>query len=269
MKRIISLVLVLMLAFTSMFALTSCGGSDYEYIKQKGTLVVGITVYPPMDYLEDGEWTGFDAEMARLAGEELGVTVQFVIIDWNKKAAELQSKNIDLIWNGMTASAELDESMDFSVSYAENKQVVVTKKANESTYTSAGAIKNVKIAVEDGSAGHTVASDTVKGTNIVPVGDQSSALLEVKSGTSEVAIIDQTMAASLVGKGEYADLVIIDPDVVSFEREVFAVGCRTGSDMVEKLNAIFKKYYEDGTMANLAEKYGTIVLNEQALDELD
>ena len=270
MKKIIAIVL---LAVLGLMCFVSCGGTqtDKEYIQAKGKLVVGITEYPPMDYKEtpDGEWIGFDADMARLAAEELGVEVEFVVIDWKKKTAELQSKNIDLIWNGMTATDELDEGMDFSVSYAENKQVVVTKAENSSLYTTIESLKNAKIAVEDGSAGDITATNSVGATTINRVGNQATALLEVQAGTSQVAIIDQTMAAGLVGEGDYSDLVMIDPEVISFSREIFAVGCRTGSDMVAFLNEVFKKYYDNGKMAELVEEYGSVVLNDTALEALD
>ena len=269
MKKLIAIILMVA---TCLLAFASCGGAqtDKEYIQSKGKLVVGITEYPPMDYLDaDGNWIGFDADMAKLAAEELGVEIEFVVINWKKKTAELQSKNIDLIWNGMTASDDLDEAMDFSVSYAENKQVVVTTAANAGKYTTIEALKTAKIAVEDGSAGDITATETVKGETISRVENQAGALLEVTSGQSEVAIIDQTMAAGLVGEGNYADLVMIDPDTISFNREIFAVGCRTGSDMVAFLNEVFKKYYDNGKMDELVEQYGSVVLNDTALEALD
>ena len=139
MKKIIAIVL---LAVLGLMCFASCGApqTDKEYIKAMGKLVVGITEYPPMDFKdENGNWIGFDADMARLAAEELGVEVEFVVIEWKKKTTELQSKNIDLIWNGMTATDELDEALDFSVSYAENKQVslsppIVGFKSDSNTF---------------------------------------------------------------------------------------------------------------------------------------
>ena len=245
MKKIITLVLCIALLCSACLGLTSCFGSvkDVDYIKEKGKLVVGITDYAPMDYKEEGsdKWIGFDAEMAEKLANKLGVAVEFVVIDWGKKTTELQTKNIDVIWNGMTATEELDEVIDFSVSYAENKQVAVIKKSNASKINSEATVKAASIVVEDGSAGHNVAKDTLKAANITPLaqGGQSKALAEVLAGTSEVAIIDYTMAYSLVGKGQYADLAMVDPDTVSFGREVFAVGIRENSDLAPVLNELF------------------------------
>ncbi len=270
MKKIIALILALASIFACMAALTSCAdtNSDLQYIKDKGELVIGITDYYPMDYLDaDGKtWIGFDADVANMAAEALGVKAKFVVIDWEKKSAELATKNIDVIWNGMTATSELDEVMDFTVSYAENKQVVVIRRENAASFNSEATIKNAEIAVEKGSAGDIVATETLKAGKINKVDNQAAALLEVRAKTSDAAVIDYTMAYGLVGKGDYADLMIVDE--VSFGREVFAVGVRSGSDLAAELNKLFKKYYEDGTLKTLAEKYKSVALNEEALGNI-
>ena len=261
MKKILTLVLTAALLVSCMFSFASCGKtSDLQAVKDSKKLVVGVTVYEPMDYLDgDGNWTGFDAELAQAFATSLGVNCQLVIINWNNKVAELDSKQIDLIWNGMTASDELGTKIDFSVSYAKNAQVAVVK--NNSTLTKDG-VKNAKIAVENGSAGATVAAEVINGTNINKVTAQVDALNEVLAGTSEVAIIDITMAQSIVGKGAYADLKILDG--ASYGDEIFAVGLRKGSDLKAELDAFLKAKYEDGTMTALAAKY-SVGLNTEAL----
>ena len=100
--------------------------SDVAYIKDKGTLIVGITDFAPMDYKdESGEWIGFDADMARMVAEKLGVEAQFVEIDWDNKIMELDSKNIDVVWNGMTLTSEVTEAMECTNAYCNNAQVIV------------------------------------------------------------------------------------------------------------------------------------------------
>lgn len=98
---------------------------DVAYIKGKGSLIVGITDFEPMDYKDGDEWVGFDADMARVVAEKLGVEAQFVEIDWDTKSMELDSKNIDVVWNGMTLTDEVKESMECTVPYCNNAQVVV------------------------------------------------------------------------------------------------------------------------------------------------
>ena len=223
MKKIITLIVSAILAVLACFGFAGCGKtSDLKKVQESGKLVVGVTIYEPMDYIdsETSEWAGFDAELAKMYAESLGVNCQLVLIDWANKVAELDSMQIDLIWNGMTASTELGAQIDFSVSYAKNAQVAVVKKT--SSITTAEQIKNASIAVENGSAGATVAEE-IGATNITKKDDgQVGALTEVLSGNSEVAIIDITMAQSVVGKGVYADLEVVEG--VSYGDEIFAVG---------------------------------------------
>ena len=122
--------LALVLCMAMVLSMTACGGkdtgSDVEYIKDKGTLVVGITDFEPMDYKdENGDWIGFDADMAGVVAEKLGVDVEFVEIDWDNKIMELDSKNIDMVWNGMTLTDEVTNSMECTNAYCNNAQVVV------------------------------------------------------------------------------------------------------------------------------------------------
>jgi len=100
--------------------------SDVTYIKDKGTLIIGITDFAPMDYLgDDGSWIGFDADMAKVVAEKLGVEPVFVEIEWDNKIFELDSKSIDVVWNGMTLTDAVQEAMECTNAYCNNAQVVV------------------------------------------------------------------------------------------------------------------------------------------------
>ena len=131
MKKSIAWILtvIMMLAL-----LTGCGSksakSDTEYVKKNGKLIVGITDYEPMDYKDaSGNWIGFDADMAKLVAEKLGVDIEFTVINWDNKIMELDSKAIDVVWNGMTLTDEVKNSMECTNPYFNNAQVVVTKAA--------------------------------------------------------------------------------------------------------------------------------------------
>ena len=101
---------------------------DVAYIQGKGKLIVGITEFEPMDYkAADGSWIGFDADMAKLVAEKLGVDIEFVEIDWDRKVDELDGKGIDVVWNGMTLTEGVKAAMECTNAYCENAQVVVTK----------------------------------------------------------------------------------------------------------------------------------------------
>lgn len=263
MKKLLTLALTLIMALTACIGLTACGATgDVKLVKDAGKLVVGITDYAPMDYQdENGKWIGFDAELAEKFAAELGVTCEFVEIEWDLKVGEINAYQIDLIWNGMTASEELGKEIDFSVSYAKNAQVAVVKKG--STITTKDQIKNAAVAVEKGSAGATVASDEGM-TNVKAPGNQKQALLEVVAGTSDVAIIDITMAQSLVGKEQFADLQMVDG--VSYGDEIFAIGLRKGSNLKAEVDKFLKAQYANGTITALAEKY-SVGINTEALSK--
>ena len=226
--------------------------SDLGYVLKKGTLVVGITDFAPMDYEdENGNWIGFDADMATAFAKELGVEVEFVEINWGNKALELSNKSIDVVWNGMTLTDEVKSSMDCSNAYCNNAQVVVVKASEADKYQTAEACKDLNFAVEKGSAGKEMAEEN--NFKFTEVKDQATALSEVKAGTSDAAIIDSLMAAAMVGEGTgFADLTY----TAKLNSEEYGVGFRKGSNLVEKLNQFFKDSYADGTMQALAEEYG-------------
>ena len=226
--------------------------SDLADIQAKGKLVVGITDFEPMDYKdENGEWIGFDADMAKAFAQSLGVAVEFVEIDWDNKILELNGGTVDCIWNGMTLTEEVTSAMDCSDPYCNNAQVVVVNKDVADKYANAEACKDLSFAVESGSAGQEQAE--VYGFKFTEVKDQATALMEVASGTCDAAIIDSLMAAAMVGEGTgYAQLTY----TVSLNSEEYGVGFRKGSDLVAKCNEFFAAAKADGSMEATAEKYG-------------
>ncbi|WP_288773570.1 transporter substrate-binding domain-containing protein [uncultured Eubacterium sp.] len=226
--------------------------SDLAYVKDKGTLVVGITDFEPMDYQdENGNWIGFDADLASAFAESLGVNVEFVEIDWDNKILELDGKTIDCVWNGMTLTDEVTSSMSCTNAYCNNAQVVVVPSDEADKYQDKDSLKDLTFAVESGSAGEAQAQEL--SLNYTAVTAQSDALMEVAAGTSDAAIIDSLMAAAMVGEGTgYANLTY----TIGLNDEEYGVGFRKGSDLTEELNNFFKSSYADGTMEQIAEKYG-------------
>ncbi len=263
MKKLIALILAAMM-LTLCFA--GCGAqtnepnetgaapaSDLAYVQGNGKLIVGITDYEPMDYKdENGEWTGFDAEFAQLFAKELGVECEFFVIgDWGKKFVELETKNIDCVWNGMTITEEATSNASVSNPYVVNAQVVVMKADKIDSVKSAADMADLAVAAENGSAGQKAAEEAgVK--NIIAVQDQAAALLEVKAGTSDACVIDITMANAMTGEGtDYAELAA----GISLTSEEYGVAFRKDSDMTAKFNAFMAKLIEDGTLQALADKY--------------
>lgn len=226
--------------------------SDIAYVQEKGSLIVGITEFEPMDYQnEAGEWIGFDADLARAFADSLGVEAVFQVIEWDNKVMELDGKTIDVVWNGMTLTDEVLSAMECSNAYCNNAQVVILPADSAEDYPDAASMSELNFAVESGSAGEAMAIEN--GFSYTPVVDQATAVLEVSSGTCQAAIIDSLMAAAMVGEGtSYADLTY----TISLNSEEYGVGFRKGSDLAAALNEFFVDYYAAGTMQELAETYG-------------
>ncbi len=266
MKKKIASVL---LALTTVMMFTACGqaatatttdnaeqtaaaDSDVEYIKGKGSLIVGITDFAPMDYKDDnGEWIGFDADMAKEIASALGVNVEFVEIDWDNKILELNNKSIDVVWNGMTLTSEVTNSMQCTNAYCNNAQVVVVKAEDADKYTTVESLADLTFAVESGSAGEAVATEN--GFNVTAVKSQADAVMEVAAGTSDACVIDLLMAGAMIGEGTgYENLA----HTVELNSEEYGAGCRKGSDLTAFINEQFKALYDNGSMKEIATKYG-------------
>ncbi len=265
MKKTWKQILVLMLALALALCTAACGNdkgaqqassgsgsSDLEYVKDKGTLVVGITDFEPMDYKDEGgEWIGFDADMAKAFAKSIGVTAEFVEIEWDNKIMELDGKTIDCVWNGMTLTDEVTSAMSCSNAYCNNAQVVVVPVDKAGQYQDIDSLSGLTFAVEAGSAGEKEVS--ALSLEYTAVKDQANALMEVAAGTSDAAAIDSLMAAAMVGEGtSYENLTY----TVGLNSEEYGVGFRKGSDLTKALNDFFKTSYDDGSMKETAETYG-------------
>ena len=230
----------------------TAAGSDLSYVQDKGTLVVGMTDFAPMDYKdENGEWIGFDADMAKAFAESLGVEVEFLEINWDNKLMELDTKGIDVIWNGMTINDEVEAGASVSEPYCRNGQVVVVPAAKAEDYQTVESLSGLNFAVENGSAGAAQLDEL--GLSYVAKTTQADALLEVASGASDACVIDLLMAGAMIGEGtSYPDLTY----TVQLNDEEYGVAFRKGSDLVDAFNEFWSAAYADGTVMETATTYG-------------
>nr|WP_276858617.1 transporter substrate-binding domain-containing protein [Intestinimonas timonensis] len=231
---------------------TDRGESDLAYVQTKGTLVVGMTDFAPMDYKdENGEWIGFDADMAKAFAESLGVDVEFLEINWDNKLMELDTKGIDVIWNGMTINDEVEAGASVSEPYCRNGQVVVVPVDKAENYQTVESLSGLNFAVENGSAGAEQLD--ALGLSYVAKTTQADALLEVASGASDACVIDLLMAGAMIGEGtSYPDLTY----TVQLNDEEYGVAFRKGSDLVDAFNEFWASAYADGTVMETATTYG-------------
>lgn len=259
MKKIIAL---LCTAAMSASALVGCAGSsdssDWSYIESNGKLTIGITYFEPMNYIgDDGELTGFETEFAEAVCEKLGVEPEFQKIDWETKEVELNAKTIDCIWNGMTIDEDRKKNMDISTPYMENKQVMVVKSENLSKYTTEESLEGATVVAEKQSAGEDVANtdEFFASATYVSVDSQAKALMEVKTGTADIAIIDYVMSIGSIGEGtDYSDLCVVDEK--DFAEEEYGIAFRKGSpETLEKVNGAIQELANEGKLNEIAEKY--------------
>lgn len=251
MKKILALLMVAVMVFSFTACGTTGSDSDLAYIKDKGTMIVGMTDYAPMNFKDDkGEWTGFDTEFALLVAEKLGVNVEFIEIEWSGKIMELQSKAIDCVWNGMTITDEVKNGMNVTDPYVVNAQVVVMDADKVANYKTVEDLKDLKFVAEAGSAGEAAIKDA--GYEATGVLTQADALMEVSSGAADACVIDITMANAMTGEGtSYANLA----GGLALTSEDYGIGFRKDSDVTAEVNKIIDELIADGTLPALAEKY--------------
>ena len=227
--------------------------SDLAYIQSNGKMVIGYTVYEPMNYTDaDGNFTGFDTELATAVCEKLGVEPEFVEINWDTKETELAAKSTDCIWNGLTLTDDREENMACTKPYVKNAQVVVVKDGTD--YTSTADLADKTVVAEAGSAGEAAiqGDENLSKADYVSKSVQTDCLMEVAAGTADAAVLDLTLANAMIGAGtDYASLKIVD----ELNAEEYGVAFRKGSDAAAAADAAFDELKADGTMQALADKY--------------
>ena len=227
------------------------GESDLEYVQKKGTLVVGITDYAPMDYKDGEKWVGFDADLAEAFAENIGVTVELVEIDWDKKTKLLAEGSIDCIWNGMTMTEDLQGSISCTNPYLSNSQVIVLNRSEMEQYSSVEACQHLLFAVEEGSTGEALLKEM--NYRYRTFSTQREALQSVSEKKADAAVIDIIMASYYIEKGQEFSSLGFD---ILLNDEKICVGFRNESDLKEKADDFLNAAYEDGTISSLAELYG-------------
>jgi polar amino acid transport system substrate-binding protein len=269
MKKILALALALVMCMSA-FAMTACApnpAEDWENIKAEGKFIVGMTLFEPINYKDDsGKLIGFDTEFAQAVAAYLGVSVEFQEIEWSQKYSELKSGAIDCVWNGFTSNSSDDgvarkDKVDFATGYANNFQCVVVNsdKIDVNNFTLA-SLSGKTCAVEDGSAGASYAKTITGEDKVVNKSSQIEAFTELKAGAVDFIVVDVLLANRTCGAGDYTKCV--KAYEVTDQVELYAIGCRKGSNFDEKLNEAIAHLMNDGvdggksTLEVLSEKYG-------------
>ncbi|MBQ9155218.1 MAG: transporter substrate-binding domain-containing protein [Eubacterium sp.] len=242
--------------------------SDWAYIQDKGAMTIGMTLFAPMNYYDDNnEFVGFDTELANAVGEKLGIQIDFEEINWDSKEVELNSKNIDCIWNGMCITEERKQNMSITDPYLMNTQAMVMKADREEEIMA--DVSGLTVTAEQGSTGEGKLDGSIEddetvevsaheyfaNSNYVPSDSMAKALLEVKSGTADLALVDSVCALAMVGPDtDYSDMVVNMDN--KFGDQEYGIAFRKGSDTADVVSGAIAELYADGTVEEIAAKYG-------------
>ena len=264
MKKYIALLLALVLCIACFAGCTKPAdktdgtkGSEGAKAPEAKTIVVGYTIYEPMNYKDEtGKLVGFDTELAEAVFAKLGYKVLFQEIKWENKYTDVNAGTIDCIWNGFTCNSKDDdgiartEKVDFSYNYMENRQVIVTKA--DAGIATAEDLKGKMGAAEGGSAGESYGKE-FEGATIKAFDVQTKCIFEVNAGTADFAVVDAQLAKSYCGQGDYANLKIVEG--LESDVEYYAIGFKKGSDLTAQVNSTLEALAKDGTIAAIAAKY--------------
>ena len=229
-------------------------GGDLAYIQGKGKMVIGYTVYEPMNYTDaDGKFTGFDTELAKAVCQQLGVEPEFVEINWDTKEVELSSKSIDCIWNGLTITDERKEAMDFTDPYLQNAQVIVVKKDSDIATKADLSGKTVGVQ-KSSSAKDALDADAIESElkEVVEYEENVSALQDLGIGRTDAVVVDKVVADWYI-KDENADYKVLDETLAP---ELYGVAVKKGNtELLNKIQTAFDEIVADGTAAQISEKW--------------
>ena len=251
MKKLILIIAMMMLVACTQAPVE--GDLSLKTIEDNGKMIVGFTEYPPMGFKENGEITGFDIDIAKEVAERLGVEAEFVYIDWDAKVLELNGKNIDMIWNGLTITADREKEILFSKPYFDNRIVIIS--LNGSGIDQIANLSEMKVGVELQSSGQAA----VEGNDVFASIDElvkyttiTEAILDLKAGGIDAIVADEFFARYAVSKE--ADQYQVASEV--FNSENYGIGFRLEDVALrDKVDVIIDEMAADGTAAEISMKW--------------
>ena len=254
MKKIIALFMALLM----LLSFTGCAERTHsQKVKKSRELVVGVTNFEPMSYKENGEWTGFDVEFAKLfAKEKLNAKVKFVEIKASERFEKLQNGEIDCVWSGLTQIQGEEEKASYSFSYAKSIQMLVMKKDLVDKYDDGFKIKDLKFVIEEASAGefYTVFRNSYR--NIEKLPTKEDVMTKIMNGEADATVIDAVYASAVTKQGARYEQLGIGFD---FSSDGYCVAFPTDSDITDILNEFITDNIKT-ELKTLADKYGVVLV---------
>ncbi|MGM0165921.1 polar amino acid transport system substrate-binding protein [Enterococcus sp. AZ135] len=256
-----------MVAVLTLVTLTACGKKEdsstdsWKTIEKDKKVTIGLDdTFVPMGFKnEDGNIVGFDVDLAKAVFKEYGIKADFQPIDWSMKENELANGTIDLIWNGYTVTKSREKKVLFSDAYAQNEQVLVTKK--DSGITKAEGMKDKILGAQEGSSGYEafnnetkILKDIVKDNDATLYASFNEAMIDLENGRIDGLLIDKVYADYYLKQAGKLDAYTISS--VGFKNEDFAVGARKeDKELVKKINSAFKELQDNGQYAEISKKW--------------
>ena len=264
-KGILGLLTLVGMAVMSLAGCTQLASNptvdNWDKYQQQKSITVGFdNTFVPMGFEEkNGNYAGFDIELAKYVSKKLGITVHFQPIDWDMKETELQNGTIDAIWNGYSATDERREKVAFTIPYMQNTQILVVKKT--SGIHSVEDMTGKVLGAQNGSSGMLdfeehpeVLKNRVKGGDADQYQSVNEAIIDLKNDRIDALLIDRVYADYYLTTEEIADEYDTIPS--GFESESFAVGVRPADKkLLEALNQAFKELYQEGIFQQISKKW--------------
>lgn len=253
-RSLVNKILALSAIAALSIGLIGCGKSNKINTMEKDTLIVGFDdTFVPMGFKgDDGEYTGFDIELAKELSKKIGKKIEFQPIDWSMKESELNDGNIDMIWNGFSITDERKQKVDFTKAYLTSKQVIIT--LNNSDIKSKEDLKGKTVAAQEQSSAVDAIGDYKDNfKELVTFSTNDEALRDLEAGRCDAVVADEVLSRyyiNLKGEGKYN---ILDDN---FGEEQYAVGVRKGdTDLLKAWNKAYDELVEDGTASKISNKW--------------
>lgn len=260
MKKVIS-VMILVLGLS--LVVSGCNAKDdtvdaWSKIDGRGSIIMGLDdTFVPMGFRDNnGEFTGFDVELAREAAKRMGLKIQFQPMDWNLKEQELDSGNIDLIWNGYSINEERKQKVNFTKPYLDNRQVIVV--LSESDINSKEDLSGRIVATQNSSSSLSAiegegAIEKFKNKEVILFDTYNEAFMDLEVKRVEAVVADQVLARYYIAERGESKYRVLEED---FGDEEYGVGLRLGDKkLLEKLNKVLDEMKKDGTAKQISEKW--------------
>lgn len=257
-KKTILLLVSLMMIFGVVGILTGCG-DDKKVDNDDETLVVGVDdTFAPMGFRDEkGQLTGFDIELAKEVGKDLGMEVEFKVINWDAKELELKSGNIDCVWNGLSLTPEREETMSLSRPYL-NSKVLLVSLDEAVNVKSQDQLADYKIGTQAGSSALEALMknekyDDFKG-NITEYGNYDDALLDLKAGRVDVVAIDQVLIEHK-NKNEFTDKPLVVSEYEVGDDFYVVAFSKDNKKLTDDVNNSLEKLLKSGKATEISKKW--------------